>query len=178
MTFEEQLTRAFETLTERLRGEIDQEVQRRTAEIAAAAPAERAPLDAASAAAPAQPAEDGASRERLADGFQAIDRARSLTDILDSLLAFAREESARADVWLIRGGRPHLWRAPESPAGGDDTPPRLDEGIPLTIGGVTVAVLVAELRTENSELRTTNAERRTTNVALLARYASRSRWKR
>ena len=33
MTFEDQLTSAFDTLTERLRGEIDQQVQRATAEL-------------------------------------------------------------------------------------------------------------------------------------------------
>ena len=43
MTFEEQLTRAFETLTERLRGEIHQHVQRTSAELVAAAPYNRDP---------------------------------------------------------------------------------------------------------------------------------------
>jgi hypothetical protein len=43
MTFEEQLTRAFETLTERLRGEIHQHVQRTSAELVAAAPYDRDP---------------------------------------------------------------------------------------------------------------------------------------
>jgi hypothetical protein len=43
MTFEEQLTRAFETLTERLRGEIHQHVQRASAELVAAAPFDRDP---------------------------------------------------------------------------------------------------------------------------------------
>jgi len=43
MTFEEQLTRAFETLTERLRGEIHQHVQRASAELVAAAPYDRDP---------------------------------------------------------------------------------------------------------------------------------------
>jgi hypothetical protein len=43
MTFEEQLTQAFETLTERLRGEIHQHVQRASAELVAAAPYDRDP---------------------------------------------------------------------------------------------------------------------------------------
>ena len=164
MTFEQQISQAFETLSERLRGEIDQEVHRRTAEIAAATLAERAPLD-PSAAAPAQPAEDGASRERLADGFHAVDEARSLTAILDVLVTRAGAESTRAEVWLIRGGRPYRWRTNGSGDPGDDTPPLIEHGIPLTIGGVTVALLV-------SEPRTTNDEPRTTNLALLTRYAS------
>ena len=172
MTFEDQITRAFDTLTERLRGEIGQQIQRTAAEIAAAAPSsDCAPLD---AAAPA-PAADAASRQRLADGFEAIDRARSLTDILDTVVSFARQESSRAEVWLIRGGRPHRWRSAGHGAAGDDTPPRpLDEGIPLTIAGTVVAVLHTELPTPHSEPGTTNDQRRTTNVALLARYAGRS----
>lgn len=160
MTFEDQITQAFDTLAERLRAEIGQQVQRTAAEISAAAPsAERAPVDAA----PLASADDIAARERLADGFEAVDRARSLTDILDTLVTVARKESPRADVWLIRGGRPHLWRSPGAGAGGDETPPRLDEGIPLMISGVTVALLI-----------TPNVEPRTWNVALLARYAARS----
>jgi hypothetical protein len=173
MTFEEQITQAFETLTERLRGEIDQEVQRRTAPAVADAPADRAPIESA-----APPADEVAARERLADGVEALDRARTLTDILDTLVSFAREESPRAGVWLIRGGGPHRWRAPDSatdadastssgaaPASStaDDTPPRLDDGIPLAISGVIVALLT-----------TTNVEPRTSNVALLTRYAAKS----
>ncbi len=160
MTFEAQLTRAFDTLTERLRGEIDQQVRRTAAEVIAAAPADRAPSDAPSA--------DTAARERLAEGFQAIDRARSLTAILDTLVAFAREDGARADIWLMRGGRAHHWRAPGSDGSQDDTQPRpLDEGIPITISGAVVARLFAEPRTPS-------AEPRTTNVELLTRYAARS----
>src|SRR3954451_17420810 len=43
MTFEQQLTRAFETLSERLRGEIHEHVQRASAELIAAAPYDRDP---------------------------------------------------------------------------------------------------------------------------------------
>ena len=171
MSFEEQLAHAFETLTERLRGEIDQEVHRRTAEHVAAVPAQRASIEAGAAP---HPAEDGASRQRLADGFEAIDRARSLTDILDTLETCARQESPRPEVWLIRGGGLHRWRGADARDEGNDTPPSSDQGIPLTIGGVPVALLVAEGRTANDESRTPNAGRRTTNVALLARYASKS----
>ena len=43
MTFEEQLTRAFDTLTDRLRGEIDSQLRRASAELIAAAPYDRDP---------------------------------------------------------------------------------------------------------------------------------------
>lgn len=164
MTFEDQLTQAFETLTERLRGEIDAEVRRRVADRGASVPA--AASAAASVSAPA-PAGDVEARERLADGFETIDRARSLTDVLDALVTFARRESPRAELWLIRGGRPHLWRAPGSGADEDVPPPGQDDGMPLTIAGTAVARLTAEIGTQNPEFRTGN-------VALLTRYAGRS----
>ena len=163
MTFEAQLTQAFDTLTERLRGEIDQQVRRTAAEVIAAAPADRASSDAPAegAARPAADTADTAARARLADGFQAIDRARSLTAILDTLVTFARDDAARADIWLIRGGRAHHWRSPGSDGSRDDTQPRpLDEGIPIAISGAVVARLFAEPRSSN--------------VELLARYAARS----
>ena len=166
MTFEDQITQAFETLTERLRGDIDQQVRRTAAELAAAAPPERLPGDPANAA-PAQMEADRATRARLADGFDAIDRARSLTEILDTLLAVARADATSADIWLIRGRRLHRWRSIGSDDAGNDTPPPpIEEGIPLTISGVAVAVLLTEPATQNSELGTRN-------VALLTRYASR-----
>ena len=170
MTFDDQISQAFDTLTERLRGEIDHEVQRRTAEaIAAAAPAP--PLPDAEVAAP--PAIDTQAAGRLSAAFEAIDRARSLTDVLDTLLSSARAEATDADLWLIRAGRLHRWRATGSDDAVHDTLPPLEQGIPLTISGETVAVLVTEPRTENDDRPPANDERRTTNLDLLTRYASR-----
>src|SRR4051812_38107887 len=109
MTFEEQITLAFETLTERLRGDIDREVERRAAERAAAEAAGR--VEAEPAAPPPAAVETGASLDRLVRGFDAIDAAGSLTAVLDALIAFVTEETPDASVWLIRSGRPHRWRA-------------------------------------------------------------------
>jgi hypothetical protein len=194
MTFEEQLTRAFETLTERLRGDIDLQVQRAMAELVAAAPHDRdrdasdvpsttGEMDIVVAAAGQ---EARASRARLADAVRSLDGARSLTQILDTLVNCARTEASSADVWLIRGGRLHRWRSPGS-GGADHTPARLlDEpgpiaeaartnavgsadgtlAVPIAIAGSAVAVLYVELRTENLELRTHNVE-------LLTRHAAR-----
>src|SRR6476469_8042711 len=132
MSFEEQLTRAFDTLSARLRGEIAAEVERRTAEAIAARPAAAPP--AAPAAAPL--ALETQARERLTAAFDSIDRAGSLTDVLDALLDAARAESGDAQLWLLRGGRLHAWRAQgadENAAA--DTPPAVDQGVPLTISG-------------------------------------------
>src|SRR4051794_29511399 len=180
MSFEEQLTRAFDTLSERLRGEIADEVDRRTAEAIAAMPAPEPP--AAPAAAPV--GLETQARERLTAAFEAIDRAGSLTDVLDALLDAARGEASDAQLWLLRGGRLHAWRSPGGDeAAGAETPPAIDRGVPLTISGQTVAVLVtnsepgaqhAEPETPNDERPTPNDDRRTSNLALLTRYASRS----
>jgi hypothetical protein len=57
----------------------------------------------------AQAAAD-AALGRLADAFRAIDRARSLTEILDTLVSCAGREAARAGVWLVRASSFSGWR--------------------------------------------------------------------
>jgi hypothetical protein len=64
-----------------------------------------------------------ASRERFADAVRSLERARSLTQILDTLVSVARTDAARADIWLIRGGRLHQWRSPGSDGAGADHVP-------------------------------------------------------
>ncbi|HEX3645779.1 MAG TPA: hypothetical protein VHT95_09230 [Vicinamibacterales bacterium] len=168
MTFEERLTGAFDTLTERLRGEVEEEVQRRAFEIAAAAaaappaPAEPAPAD-------ERPGFDPSSAGRLLDGMRRIDAARSLTGVLDALVTAARSEAASADIWLSRGGRRHHWRAPGSDEAAQETPSG-SLVVPIAIAGSEVAFLYADV----GDAGTTYLEQRTANVQLLARYAARS----
>jgi hypothetical protein len=170
MTFEEQIASAFQTLTERLRGDVDREVQRRTAEIAAAAAPPAAP-----ARADASPPADSSSAARLTGAVRSIDAARSLTGILDALVTAARAEATRADVWLSHGGQLHPWRSPES-----DSVPETPTGslvVPIALAGADVAFLYADVREEETtsgEPRTTNVEQRTANLELLTRYAARS----
>ena len=159
MAFDEQLTRAFETLTERLRGEIDQEVERRTAEVAAMASASAdATADTLAAAREAMPPEpshrvdDGAS-VRLREAFRSIDAARSLTGVLDALLDAVRAESPAAGIWLRRAGQLHQWRAPGSGDAGRHAPAAV-EGVPLTIAAETIGLVSAEPTTQNLELLT------------------------
>src|SRR4051812_21585159 len=165
MAFDEELTRAFDTLTERLRGEVDREVQRRTADAIAAIPIPEPPAppqheeESRSAAIAA---EHRAAAERLDTALRAIDDGRTLTAVLDALLDAARAEAPDAAIWLSRGGLLHLWRPEES---GSAAPPADGEGLPILIAGERVGVVL---------LRTTNDERRTTNVEVIARYAARS----
>ncbi len=151
MALEEALTRAFETLTERLRGEVDQEVVRRMA-ASSSASAEAAANEPASVGAASE--RDGAAA-RLAAGIGRIDAARSLAGVLDALLDGARAESADAAIWLRRGRQLHRWRAD----GASDGTPGVSDGISLTLAGGIIGIITSELRTQNLEL--------------LIRYASR-----
>jgi hypothetical protein len=70
----------------------------------------RAAFDAAAAAATAERSSDLAASERLVDAIRAIDRARSLSEILDTLVGCAGREAARAGVLLVRNGHLTGWR--------------------------------------------------------------------
>jgi hypothetical protein len=266
MTFEEQLNRAFETLTERLRGEIDQHVQRISAELVAAAPYDRDPavLDAAreelaraveaarqeaheaGLAAGGDVVREDARREladmreeadrelasvreeadrelanvreearrelaavearreladviapppsdadlaRLADSMRAIDAARSLTDILDTLVTVASCDASGVEVWLVRGGHLHRWAATGADEGQPPAVRSLDAAgaiaeavrsnatardesvlaVPIALAGQVVAVFSA-----NRDPRTETLESRTGNLELLVRYTAKS----
>lgn len=51
-----------------------------------------------------------AASERLVSAIRAMDRARSLSEILDILVGCAGRETARVGVFLVRGDRLHAWR--------------------------------------------------------------------
>ena len=155
MAFEDQITQAFDTLTERLRGEIDQEVVRR---IAAMPPLHAPVAPVAPVAAAADASSDGTSA-RLSDAVRAIDEARTLTGVLDALLSAARAEAPGAEIWLLRGGQRHRWHAGAADA---DAPP-MDAGIPLMIAGESIGVVT-----------TAPSDAGTHNVELLTRYAGKA----
>lgn len=128
MTFDEQLKRTFDTLTDRLHAELTRQIQSAMDELGASAHADRdraaaethdsadsGARDAHDAAAATvrtehQPSDSGAS-ERLVDAVRSIDRARSLSEVLDTLVRGAAAEAPRVAVLLVRGGRFRVWRA-------------------------------------------------------------------
>jgi hypothetical protein len=55
-------------------------------------------------------AEPVAATERLANAIRAMSGARSLSEVLDTLVSGAGREAARAGVLLVRGDRLHGWR--------------------------------------------------------------------
>ena len=111
------------------------------------------------AAARAERVVDAGETERLAESVRAIAGARSLAEILDTLVSRAGQESGHAGVWIIRGGRLRPWRS----TGIDDAEPDLpldDRGaiaqaartnaivtsdgtlaVPIAMNGQVVAVL-------------------------------------
>jgi hypothetical protein len=146
MPFDEQLRRAFDTLTDRLRDEIAGALNGVADELAAAAQADRdraaneaandaradAERDTASRIGEAERAADArlfeavaaaeaaargngrvadlAASERLLNAIRAIDRATSLSEILDTLITAAGREASRVGILLVRGATAVGWR--------------------------------------------------------------------
>jgi len=170
MTFDDELKRAFDTLTDRLRAEIDRQVWAAMDELAVSARADKsAAVEAAVASAPtvtnvpspvapAPPAADSADTGRLLDSIRALDAARSLTGILDALIAAVARDGTAAGVWQVRGDSLRHWRSSGIDHPDADVPldaPRAltdaartnatawDDGfaVPLALAGQAVAVL-------------------------------------
>src|SRR5262245_15571401 len=135
MTLEEQLRRTFETLAIRLRDEVVSHLTSSLVELNATAESERAEAVAeaardawssaerettarvAAAVASADmraraeiEASERAGNDRLLGAFRSMDRARSLTDILDALVTTAAAEAARAAIFLTEGAQLRSWR--------------------------------------------------------------------
>src|SRR5438067_1664692 len=125
MTFDDQLKRAFDTLTDHLRAEIERQVQTAMDELSASArdataaaveeAASNAPtvMNAPSPVAAVEPsgAGDSATVTQLLDAVRAIDAARSLTEILDALIAASAHDGMAAGIWLARGSVLTHWRS-------------------------------------------------------------------
>lgn len=87
MTIDDRLQRAVDTISDRVRAEIAKELS--TLDLA--------PLG------PGGAGGDAAGVARISDAMRALDYAKSLTDVLETLATAASNESARAGVFLISG---------------------------------------------------------------------------
>jgi hypothetical protein len=147
--------------------------------------AHREALDAAVAAARAErPIDvervvDSGGTERLAESVRAIAGARSLTDILDTLVRCAAQESGHAGLWIVRGGVLRRWRSTGDDATEThlplDDPGAIAEAVrtgavvsadgtlaaPMSMAGQVVAVLSTNSSASGA-------------IEILARYAARS----
>jgi hypothetical protein len=195
MTFDDQLRRAFETLTGRLHDDIRREVQ--------------VAVDEALAVEPTRPADATAGR-RLLDAVRSLGGARSLSETLDTLAICAAAETHRAAVLTIRGGRARGWRfigfgpldlepsidrsldemgiiatavyanavtsGQPAPSFADQPPGASCIALPIALGGEVVAVLYADADSSSAESRPPNPESRALNadaLEILTRYAAR-----
>jgi hypothetical protein len=111
MSFDEELERTLDVLTDRLREDVARQVRAVAEELAAAARAER---DSMVPPAPEPPsitsAESSPFPETLA-GIRALTAARSLSEILDTLVQESAHAASRVAVVLVRGARFQGWRA-------------------------------------------------------------------
>src|ERR1051325_3226751 len=110
MTLDDRLKRAVDTLGDRLRDEISRELRIVTNELSAEAQAQReAAVQAALAASqppppaplPEPPATGTLTLDNVLHAVRAIDNARTLTEVLDALLAGAVAEASLAGVFLV-----------------------------------------------------------------------------
>jgi hypothetical protein len=83
---------------------------------------------------------DPAASERLVEAVRSLSGARSLSEILDTLVSCAGREAARAGVLLVRGGRLHGWRF----VGFD---PALDKGSSLDLSFEDAGIAAEAVRT-------------------------------
>jgi GAF domain-containing protein len=136
MTWEEQLQRAFEAATGRLKDDISREVQAVARDLVTELRRERetgAPAGRSSAS--AQPGPPVATR--LLEAARALDQAGSLSEVLDRLVASAAVEASRVGLVLAVGDELRGWRFVGFAA--DDQPSSV--AMPGTDGGVlSVAV--------------------------------------
>jgi hypothetical protein len=93
MTFDEELKRAFDTLSARLHGEVVRQV----------AATKATSGDESSSC-------DLAASERMLAAIRAIDRASSLREVLDALVGAAGREASRVAPVLVRADKFQSWR--------------------------------------------------------------------
>jgi hypothetical protein len=195
MSFDEELERTLDVLTDRLREDVVRQVRSIAEELAAAARAERDSLAPPPPEPPAiAPTESSPSPDSLAAGIRALTAARSLSEILDTLVRESAHAASRVAVVLVRGAGFQGWRshgfdtaifdlaaddagvireaveiaAPASSAGAPGfatlAPGESCLALPLAIEGQPVAVLYAD---------TVQGPASADHLEILALYASR-----
>jgi hypothetical protein len=198
MTFDDQLRQAFETLSDRLQGDIRREVQIAVDEALAA----KSAADSAQAVAAVD------NNTRLLDSVQWLARARSLGETLDTLASAAAREAPRVAVLTVRGGRAHGWRfigfgaldeAPPVNLAFDDAgivataardnvvavgqpapafaavdPAVPSMALPLALAGDVVAILYADAGSTNPDSPNQESRLNAEALEILARYTARS----
>jgi hypothetical protein len=141
MSFDEDLKRAFDALSDRLHAEVQHQIDAAVAELRAATPVvEPVPVVRPEPSDP-KPTSVGEDLTPLVSGMRAMDEARSLTDVLDAFATAAAQHARGAAVILRRRGRHETWRAigVEEPFDATDA-----TWLPLTVSGEPIGDLYAE----------------------------------
>lgn len=136
----EAASRADAEAAQRAETEAAQRAEIEAVQSAAAEAAQRAVAEAAERAVAEITAPPDGTAARLVEGIRAIDRARSLTDILDVLVRSAGQEASRVSVLLVRGDRYRGWRLV-------GFGPGLDNGDPVEVGAAEAGVIDQAART-------------------------------
>ena len=148
MAFDDDLTRAFDALSDRLHAEVQRQIEAAMAELRAAVPPPAPVVPLPSAVDPPTPAPLTHARPEpvegppslepgVLDAIRAMDAARSLTDILDALATGALNQSDAISIAIHRSGQSEAWRTVGDLAGADTM------ARPLTIAGETIGELRA-----------------------------------
>ena len=116
MTLDDRLKRAVDSLGDKLRDELTRELASLSHDWTASS----------------KPATADGPIARLTEAMRAIDYAKSLSDILETLATAASNEAARTGVFLLRGSDVRSFRLFGFPAKFEDTPIEL----PLSRAGV------------------------------------------
>src|SRR6187401_2152490 len=107
MSFDEELERTLDVLTDRLREDVARQVRAVAGELAELAAAARAERDAVVPPTPEPPsiipAESSLFPETLAAGIRALTAARSLSEVLDTLVQESAHAASRVAVVRVRG---------------------------------------------------------------------------
>ena len=156
MTFDEDLKRAFDALSDLLHAEVQHQIDAAMAELRAAAPVPPPEPPPVPPAEPPPPAFDVSAPE-LVVAIRKMDEARSLTDILDALATAAAAQSRSLAVRLRRGGETQTWRTIGANGDGDVAEATRH---PLVISGEEIGELYAEGGSADA-------------LEILARHASR-----
>ncbi len=158
MTFDEDLKRAFDALSDRLHAELQHQIDAALDEVRSAvppppppAPPPPPPPPEPVQVAPPPPADLG-----VVEAVRVMDAARSLTEILDALATGALRQTSNVAIVLRRGGAEHPWRV----VGTIDPTDPDRQAFPLTISGESIG-----------ELRAIGGA--ADGLELLARHASR-----
>jgi|SRR5262245_26064364 len=137
--------------------------------------AARQPPPAPEPAPPSAPAIDTAARERLAGAVRAMDEARTLSEILDALVAASAHEVDRVGVLIARDGGYTGWQSvgfdPAFIRGEAAEPPADATTIPLEVGGQLVSLLCFD--TTNAGIAGGDTGTSNPAVEILARHAAR-----